>query len=179
MVSFVEKKSEDLAESEGDQYIQFTRKHLARIYPHGLRTDSSNYNPIPHWRVGAQMVALNYQTWDKVMLFNEAMFAQNGRCGYVLKPDFLRKGKIVYDSKTMPNSPTSKPKVVRIRVISGQHIPKPNQRTEGEIVDPYVKIKVYGHPADKQTCKTKYVKNNGNCMQIGIVQHDMQHVVWW
>ena len=35
---------------------------LSRVYPGGQRIDSSNYNPVPFWNVGCQMVALNYQT---------------------------------------------------------------------------------------------------------------------
>lgn len=35
---------------------------LSRVYPKGQRIDSSNYNPVPFWNVGCQMVALNYQT---------------------------------------------------------------------------------------------------------------------
>ena len=36
-----------------------------------------------------QMVALNFQTFDAAMSLNAAMFAQNGACGYVLKPEAL------------------------------------------------------------------------------------------
>ncbi len=43
-------------------------------------------NPLPFWLAGCQMVALNYQSNDRPLLFNRAMFRQNGRCGYVLKP---------------------------------------------------------------------------------------------
>ncbi len=35
-------------------------------------------------------MALNYQTEDKPNLYNRAKFADNGGCGYVLKPEFLR-----------------------------------------------------------------------------------------
>ena len=35
---------------------------FSRIYPKGTRLDSSNYNPVPFWNVGSQLVALNYQT---------------------------------------------------------------------------------------------------------------------
>ena len=38
------------------------RTHLSRIYPKGLRVDSSNYAPAPAWCAGSQLVALNYQT---------------------------------------------------------------------------------------------------------------------
>jgi Phosphatidylinositol-specific phospholipase C, Y domain len=34
----------------------------SRIYPKGTRVDSSNYNPAPAWALGAQLVALNYQS---------------------------------------------------------------------------------------------------------------------
>lgn len=39
-------------------------------------------------------VALNYQTSDKNQFYNLSMFAQNGNCGYVLKPRILRDGFI-------------------------------------------------------------------------------------
>ncbi|KAJ9575169.1 hypothetical protein L9F63_025882, partial [Diploptera punctata] len=42
----------------------------------------------------------------------------------------------------------------KLIVISGQHIPKPDQDTEGEIVDPYVVVKIVGHPADAFKTKT-------------------------
>ena len=39
-------------------------QRLARVYPKGTRMDSSNMNPLPAFRAGAHMVALNYQTND-------------------------------------------------------------------------------------------------------------------
>ncbi len=39
-------------------------------------------------------VALNYQTGGRSMLLNQALFADNGGCGYVLKPWFLTSGEI-------------------------------------------------------------------------------------
>ena len=38
-------------------------------------------------------VALNYQTPDESMMLNKGRFRDNGGCGYVLKPSFLREGK--------------------------------------------------------------------------------------
>jgi hypothetical protein len=32
---------------------------------------------------------------------------------------------------------------------------------EGEVVDPYVVVKIVGHPADAQKMKTGIVRNNG------------------
>lgn len=62
----------------------------ARVYPKGTRLFSSNYNPTVAWSVGAQMVALNVQTWDSAMRLNDGFFTKNGHCGYALKPQFLR-----------------------------------------------------------------------------------------
>jgi hypothetical protein len=163
MVSFVETQSQHLANTKSNDYVKYTKKNLSRIYPKGLRTDSSNYNPIPHWNVGSQLVALNYQTHSKPMLFNEALFSLNGKCGYVLKAEFLRKGQQYgYSGRSsVLNSPTNKPKKVKLTIISGQHIPKIGNSLEGDIINPYVKIKVYGHPSDNFSFQTKLVKNNG------------------
>lgn len=43
-------------------------------------------------------VALNYQTFDRPRKLNLGKFLQNGNCGYVLKPQFLREA---------PNSTTT------------------------------------------------------------------------
>eukprot|EP00965_Chrysotila_dentata_P172635 5697112-Pleurochrysis_carterae.AAC.1 len=65
------------------------------------------------------MVALNVQTWDKAMMLNQAMFKQNGRCGYVLKPP-------LFLGETL-----SPPPGVRfaLRVISAHNLPKLRERT--------------------------------------------------
>ncbi|XP_042908402.1 1-phosphatidylinositol 4,5-bisphosphate phosphodiesterase zeta-1 isoform X2 [Parasteatoda tepidariorum] len=158
MASFQETVALNLGYYEGQQFVNYNKKNISRIYPKGTRTDSGNYDPIPFWNLGCQLVALNYQTWDQPMYINEAKFAQNGRCGYVLKPKYLiENGQ--YDPSKSPN-----PKQqlhVTIKVISAQFLPKPNQASDGEVVDPYVSIKVVGHPLDLQKTKTKFISNNG------------------
>ena len=39
-----------------------TEKHLMRMYPAGIRIDSSNFNPVIYWMCGIQLTSLNYQT---------------------------------------------------------------------------------------------------------------------
>lgn len=46
-------------------------------------------------------VALNFQTAGLEMDLNDGLFRQNGCCGYVLKPDFLRDA----DSQFSPENP--------------------------------------------------------------------------
>ena len=73
-----------------DKCINWAQKQMVRVYPHGLRIFSDNFCPQSLWKEGVQMVALNYQTDDKYMQLNQQMFAQNGKCGYILKPKELR-----------------------------------------------------------------------------------------
>lgn len=46
------------------------------------------------------------------------------------------------------------------QVISGQQLPKVNQK-EGSIVDPLVRVEVYGVPQDQVKEETSHINNNG------------------
>ena len=52
-----------------------------------------------------------------------------------------------------------------VEILSGQHIPRPNNSEKGEVIDPYVEVKVRGHLEDfsneKNKGETKPVRNNG------------------
>ncbi|XP_066957865.1 1-phosphatidylinositol 4,5-bisphosphate phosphodiesterase delta-4-like isoform X5 [Macrobrachium rosenbergii] len=153
--SIGETKAFGLFESSPHDFVKFTERHVTKIYPHGTRADSSNLKPYPFWSVGCQIVALNMQTEDKANFYNDALFRSNGNCGYVLKPDILLK-KEPYNPLELSDRYT---KIVRVTILSGQHLP--NSAKKGDIVDPYVQLKVRGHPLDKQKQRTKVVKNNG------------------
>ncbi|XP_072315914.1 1-phosphatidylinositol 4,5-bisphosphate phosphodiesterase delta-4-like [Eucyclogobius newberryi] len=160
MSSFSESKAKKLAKESGSEMIRYNVKHLTRVYPSGLRTDSSNYNPQDMWSAGCQIVALNFQTPGLEMDLNDALFRQNGGCGFVLKPDFMRKS----DSEFSPDRPESRPGPgplrLSVQVISGQQFPKVNQK-QGSIVDPLVRVEVYGVPKDQGREETSYIVNNG------------------
>jgi phosphatidylinositol phospholipase C delta len=89
MSSFPEGKTIKLVKSALPAFVRHNRRQLSRIYPFGGRFDSSNYDPIPGWAAGAQLVALNFQTIDQGMQYNLGKFADNGCCGYVLKPPHM------------------------------------------------------------------------------------------
>ncbi|EAQ87076.1 hypothetical protein CHGG_08329 [Chaetomium globosum CBS 148.51] len=55
-------------------------RHLMRVYPKGTRISSRNLSPVPFWAVGAQICALNWQTFGASMQINDALFA--GTAGY-------------------------------------------------------------------------------------------------
>ena len=90
------------------------------------------------------------------MLLNEAKFAPNGHCGYILKPKYLRG---IYYARNEPEFINIKK--IKITIISGQHIPKATKTIKDDIVDPYVILRMYGHSDDHAKHATKVVKNNG------------------
>ncbi|XP_068602512.1 1-phosphatidylinositol 4,5-bisphosphate phosphodiesterase delta-4 [Brachionichthys hirsutus] len=160
MSSFSESKAKRLAKEAGSRFVQYNTKHLSRIYPGGLRTDSSNYNPQEMWNVGCQIVALNFQTAGLEMDLNDGLFRQNGCCGYVLKPDFMRDGNTQFSPDKPEGRRGHKPLRLSIQVISGQQLPKVNQK-EASIVDPLVRVEIYGVPRDQNKEETSHINNNG------------------
>ena len=71
--------------------LEHNSKYLVRIYPFGLRFNSSNEEPALYWRHGAQMVALNWQKFDLGMHENEALFFGTG--GMIKKPGYIHGAK--------------------------------------------------------------------------------------
>lgn len=68
----------------------------------------------------------------------------------------------VFNHKTKDVTPGVPQKVLTMRIISGQQLPKPEKGSAtGEIIDPYVTIQVTGIPLDKVEFKTKVVNDNG------------------
>ncbi|MEQ2225160.1 1-phosphatidylinositol 4,5-bisphosphate phosphodiesterase delta-4 [Ilyodon furcidens] len=94
------------------------------------------------------------------MDLNDGLFSQNGRCGYVLKPGFMRD----HDKRFDPDLPQKRddyhPIVLTIQVISGQQLPKVNIK-EDSIVDPLVRVEIHGVLMDQAKQETRYIENNG------------------
>ncbi|XP_060049872.1 1-phosphatidylinositol 4,5-bisphosphate phosphodiesterase delta-4 isoform X3 [Erinaceus europaeus] len=157
--SFSEAKAKSLIKEAGNEFVQHNAWQLSRVYPSGLRTDSSNYNPQELWNAGCQMVAMNVQTAGLEMDICDGLFRQNGGCGYVLKPGFLRDAQSTF----YPERPVgpSKAQILRIQVISGQQLPKGAKTKEGTIVDPLVRVEVFGVRPDTARQETNHVENNG------------------
>ncbi|MBN3312575.1 PLCD1 phosphodiesterase, partial [Atractosteus spatula] len=161
MASFKEGKAEKLALESANAYVRHNIDKLSRIYPAGSRTDSSNYNPVNLWNVGSQIVALNFQTSCKEMDLNQGRFMQNGFCGYVLKPEFLRDRSSQFNPHNLKLNHQQKPKILHVMIISAQQLPKVNNNKDNSIVDPLVKVQIEGVPDDQQKQQTEYIQNNG------------------
>ncbi|GAB0091623.1 1-phosphatidylinositol 4,5-bisphosphate phosphodiesterase gamma [Sergentomyia squamirostris] len=157
MCSFSETKADKyFFQQYQPHFIKYHRKLISRVYPKGQRLDSSNFNPIPFWNIGSQMIALNFQTADKMMQINQAKFRDNGVCGYILKPDFMFTD--VFD----PNIPHTligvEGKTINIRIIGGRHLFKSGRN----INSPLVEVELLGASFDAGVKhKTKAVADNG------------------
>uniref|UniRef100_A0A672P2E2 Phosphoinositide phospholipase C n=1 Tax=Sinocyclocheilus grahami TaxID=75366 RepID=A0A672P2E2_SINGR len=152
MASFKESKAMNLI---------YSNSAFCRIYPAGSRTDSSNYNPVPLWNAGCQIVALNFQTPGKEMDLNQARFLPNGKCGYILKPEFQRDPASQFDPKNLRVGPWLKKKTLHVMIISAQQLPKINKDKQKSIVDPQVRVEIYGVPDDNASKQTHHIDNNG------------------
>ena len=153
--------------------FQYLRDHLSRTYPAGSRVDSSNPKPLLAWAIGSQLVALNFQTHDAAMVINDGRFRENGCCGYVLKPGSILRP----DESQMVDQEIT----LSIRILSGACLPKPKAEKVGEVIDPYVVIRVHDvvmnaesdltsgslrkDLLDRAERKTNEVRDNGYCPQ--------------
>uniref|UniRef100_A0A8D3B1P2 1-phosphatidylinositol 4,5-bisphosphate phosphodiesterase gamma n=1 Tax=Scophthalmus maximus TaxID=52904 RepID=A0A8D3B1P2_SCOMX len=151
MSSFPETKAEKFAtRGRGKRFLRYNRRQLSRVYPRGQRLDSSNYDPLPMWLCGSQLVALNFQTPDKPMQLNQALFLLGGGSGFVPQPDAARDDAFdPFDKDTLRVEP--------ITVLGARHLPK-NGRS---IVCPFVEVEICGADHDACKCKTDVLADNG------------------
>lgn len=149
--SLAERRFEGLCRDQDTktQLEEHNLRYLMRIYPSGFRVKSTNPDPLVFWRRGAQMVALNWQTYDLGMQLNDAMFACGlDRSGYVLKPRELRNADPLQDPVVEPTIATAGKihrKLIRFSVdmISAQQLPQPRGARPDETLDPYIEIEMF------------------------------------
>uniref|UniRef100_A0A674D452 Phosphoinositide phospholipase C n=1 Tax=Salmo trutta TaxID=8032 RepID=A0A674D452_SALTR len=140
-------------ETKAEKY--YNRLQLSRIYPRGQRLDSSNYDPLPMWLCGSQLVALNFQTADKPMQMNQALFMLNGRSGYVLQPPIMRDDNFdPFDRHTLRGLESV---TLQIEVLGARHLPKHGRG----IVCPLIELEVCGAEYDSAKQKTDSEADNG------------------
>ncbi|NXR25285.1 PLCZ1 phosphodiesterase, partial [Cinclus mexicanus] len=158
--SIGESVARKLVRTSAKEFISHTTRFITRIYPKGTRMNSSNYNPQEFWNVGCQMVALNFQTLGPQMELQDGKFLDNGGCGYVLKPEFLRDRNTTFTPRNV--GAHSKPMSLSIRLISGHQLP-PSSMSKTNKADPMVQIEIYGVPEDQARKKSSVIKSNALC----------------
>ncbi|XP_069014660.1 1-phosphatidylinositol 4,5-bisphosphate phosphodiesterase beta-4-like isoform X2 [Embiotoca jacksoni] len=156
MSSFNESVGLGYLKTNAIEFVNYNKRQMSRIYPKGGRVDSSNYMPQIFWNAGCQMVSLNFQTPDLAMQLNQGKYEYNGSCGYLLKPDFMRRSDRMFD----PFSETPVDGVIAatcsVQVFSGQFL-------SDKKIGTYVEVDMYGLPTDtiRKEFRTRMVMNNG------------------
>uniref|UniRef100_A0A6B2EE24 1-phosphatidylinositol 4,5-bisphosphate phosphodiesterase n=1 Tax=Phlebotomus kandelakii TaxID=1109342 RepID=A0A6B2EE24_9DIPT len=156
MSSFAETTGMNLLKQQAIDFVNYNKRQMSRIYPKGTRADSSNYMPQVFWNAGCQMVSLNFQTSDLPMQLNQGKFEYNGNCGYLLKPDFMRRADRNFDP--FADAPVDGVIAAQcaVQVIAGQFL-------SDKKVGTYVEVDMYGLPSDtvRKEFRTRMVPANG------------------
>uniref|UniRef100_Q7M457 Phosphoinositide phospholipase C n=1 Tax=Artemia sp. TaxID=6662 RepID=Q7M457_ARTSX len=156
MSSFSEAAGLNLLKTSAIEFVNYNKRQMSRIYPKGTRADSSNYMPQVFWNAGCQMVSLNYQTPDLPFQLNQGKFEYNGNCGYLLKPDFMRRPDKAFDP--FAESPVDGVIAAQcqVQVIAGQFL-------SSNKVGTYVEVDMYGLPTDtiRKEFRTRLIPANG------------------
>nr|XP_054759156.1 1-phosphatidylinositol 4,5-bisphosphate phosphodiesterase beta-1-like isoform X6 [Lytechinus pictus] len=154
--SFVETSAMNRVKENPVEFVNYNRRQLSRIYPKGTRVDSSNFMPQIFWNVGCQLVALNYQNLDLPMQLNLGLFNLNGRTGYILKPDFMRRKDRHFDPFAESTMDGIVAATVEVKVLSAQFL---SDRKVGT----YIEVDMFGLPADtvRKRYKTKTISSTG------------------
>jgi len=135
-----------------EDLINHARRHLRRIFPKGTRIESSNMDPLRFWRNGSHIASLNWQSYDRGMQLNEAMFV--GSPGWVLKPASLL------------GTNEEVPKRVRMvgEVVGISSLPPPNG-CANKSYSAYIQAQLFHSTQDQQwrskTVKTTDVPGDG------------------
>ncbi|KAI2623046.1 PLC-like phosphodiesterase [Hypomontagnella submonticulosa] len=111
-----------------DKIALHNSRHLMRVFPKGTRISSKNLKQVPFWGIGAQICAMNWQTFNASMQINEALFS--GTDGYVLKPRALRAG----GSMSLNSGRTKK---LVLRIAGASDVPFP-EGLDADDMRPYV-----------------------------------------
>ncbi|XP_075485222.1 phosphoinositide phospholipase C 2-like [Primulina tabacum] len=161
-LSLSEQELEKAVITYGQDIVRFTGRNLLRVYPKGIRFDSSNYNPLVGWMHGAQMVAFNMQGYGRSLWLMHGMFRANGGCGYVKKPEFLLKagtnGEIFNPKATLPIKVT-----LRVTVFMGEGWYYDFHHTHFDTYSPpdfYARVGIAGVPGDVVMKKTRTLEDN-------------------
>ncbi|XP_043076490.1 1-phosphatidylinositol 4,5-bisphosphate phosphodiesterase beta-1-like [Puntigrus tetrazona] len=157
MSSFVETKALELLKESPVEFVEYNKLQLSRIYPKGTRVDSSNYMPQVFWNAGCQLVALNFQTIDLPMQLNLGIFEYNGKCGYRLKPEFMRRTDKQFDPFTQNTVDGIVAHTLSVKIISGQFL-------SDKRVGVYVEVEMFGLPVDTKRKAFKTKTSQGNAV---------------
>jgi hypothetical protein len=134
------------------------KEYLMRAYPKGTRIASSNLDPSQFWRLGVQMVALNWQRVDKGMMLQHAMFSDTG--GWVQKPDGLASSA-QYEAPAKEGGSSAK-SWLSLTILAGQCLPLPPTLDNEDKLRPYIKCEVHIDTPPEESDEERKSKRKDN-----------------
>ncbi|GIX88483.1 1-phosphatidylinositol 4,5-bisphosphate phosphodiesterase classes I and II [Caerostris extrusa] len=112
--SFVETQATNLLKEHPVEFVNYNKRQLSRIYPKGTRVDSS----ILECWVSTGSPKLSIFRFGDAIKYGH--FEYNGRSGYLLKPNFMRREDRKFDPFTESTVDGIIAGTVTIKIISGQ-----------------------------------------------------------
>ncbi|KAJ5885014.1 hypothetical protein N7495_009524 [Penicillium taxi] len=137
--SLSENAAREAHENQRAALFEHNRVSMMRIFPYAFRVTSSNLDPSFFWRRGAQIVALNWQKFDKGMMLNEGMFCDTP--GWELKPPGYRS------SESSSDIIARRSLDLTIEIFAAQDLSLP-QGDHGKWFNPYVNCQLHVEEPD-------------------------------
>ncbi|RMJ10278.1 hypothetical protein CDV36_010111 [Fusarium kuroshium] len=140
--SLSERSLLELNRSDRLRLLRHNKHYLMRCFPSGSRVDSSNLDPTLFWRLGVQMVGMNWQHLDEGMMLHHGMFTDED--GWVLKPTGYRSA-----DETRYDAIPAGYRDINITIFSGFDIPDDAEDGQGNIggdkrvLRPQVKVELH------------------------------------
>ncbi|MCO5560669.1 hypothetical protein L7F22_014286 [Adiantum nelumboides] len=156
MANLSEPQLRKLAKQDATSLIRYTHNNLGRMYPFGLRLNSSNPNPYLAWAHGFQLAALNIQGQDRPCWISQALFNGNGKCGFVKKPPILLPTS---HGMQFENIADILPKLLlKVRILTGFECHKAHTFSRSRSL--YTKVAIDGYPPDKAKERTDAIPHD-------------------
>ncbi|KAK0410352.1 hypothetical protein QR680_005081 [Steinernema hermaphroditum] len=148
----------------GNWYEQYNVHNMTRIWPDGAVV-GVNVNPELYWASGCQMVAMAvlHPEISRPFQLNQTLFEENGRCGFVLKPECLRSADVAVDYKgwTIPGVRSVR---VEVEVLSALFLSTLGVNKTMKTLSTQVQVDLYDtfndHCVGKKRNRTAVVKHN-------------------
>ncbi|KAL1924109.1 uncharacterized protein VTP21DRAFT_7144 [Calcarisporiella thermophila] len=198
VLSFSERVASRIYRQCKRSFVEYNRNCMTRVYPAGTRIASSNFEPQKYWAAGSQFVALNYQTFDRGMQINRAMFLGNGKSGYILKPASIRASHLPTPPASPIYSSNYTPELcfvsweclwVEVEIISAHHLHRRDSSTSPVVgvrsdalgMDPYCEVELLGPEGYSVRRRTAPVPENGfnpvwqEGMKFRIIRDKVEH----
>ncbi|RSL79806.1 hypothetical protein CEP51_007070 [Fusarium floridanum] len=128
--------------SDRPRLLSYNKHYFMRCFPSGSGVDSSNLDPTLFWRLGVQMVGMNWQHLDEGMMLHRGMFTDED--GWVLKPTGYRSV-----DETRHDAIPAGYRDINITIFSGFDIPDDAEDGQGNIggdkrvLRPQVKVELH------------------------------------